>query len=50
MNTSGSSYHTLAVDVIKWAWLDTLYLIHVLYVVRVAIGATSLVYYLNIFD
>ena len=44
MNTSGSSCHTLAVDVIKWAWVDILYLMHVLYV---AVGAPSLVYYLN---
>ena len=51
MNTSGSSCYTLAADVIKWAWLDILYLMHVLYVVYVAIGApppTSLVYYLNV--
>ena len=50
MNTSGSSCHTLAADVIKWAWLDILHLMHVLYVVYVATGApppTSLVYYLK---
>ena len=48
MNTSGSSRHTLAVDVTKCVWLDILYLMHVLYVVYVTIGApppTSLVYY-----
>ena len=33
MNTSGSSCHTPAADMIKWAWLDKLYLMHVLYVV-----------------
>ena len=51
MNTSGSSYHTLAADVIKWAWLDILHLMHVLYVVYVAIGApppTPLVCYLTV--
>ena len=50
MHTSGSSCHTLAADVIRWAWLNILYLMHVLYVVYVAIGTpppTSLVYYLN---
>ena len=50
MNTSGSSCHTPAADVIKWAWLDMLCLMHVPYVVYVAIGApppTSLVYYLK---
>ena len=48
MNTSGSSCHTLAAE---WAWLDILYLMHVLYVVYVAIGApppTSLVCYLTV--
>ena len=47
MNTSSSSCHTLAAD---WAWLDILYLMHVVYVVYVASGApplTSLVYYLK---
>ena len=36
MNTSGSSCHTPEADMIKWAWLDILY---PLYVVYVAIGA-----------
>ena len=51
MNTSGSSYHTLAADVIKWVLLDNiLFLMHVLDVAEVAIGVlppTSLVYYLK---
>ena len=38
MNTSSSSCHTLAADVIKWMWLDIFHLMHVLYVVYVAIG------------
>ena len=53
MNTFGSSYNTLTADVIKRAWLDIFYLMHVLYVVYVATGApppTSLVYYLNVHD
>ena len=29
MNTSGSSYHTPVADMIKGAWLDILYLMHV---------------------
>ena len=36
MNTCGSSCHTPAAHMIKWLWLDILYLMHVLYV---AIGA-----------
>ena len=32
IDTSGSSCHTPAKDMIKWAWLDILYLMHVLYV------------------
>ena len=48
MNTSGSSCYTLAADVIKWAWLDILYLVHVLYVAIGAPPPTLLVYYLNV--
>ena len=48
MNTSSSNCHTLAAE---WAWLDILCLMHVLYVVYVAIGAPppiSLVHYFEL--